>query len=275
MGLQKVISKILGQQIGCCHDPRRVRTASDRSALLVVPPGHPRELRAAAAVPRVSGQVELPPAQGGVGVAPRVRPPHDRPPRRPGGPVQLPDGLRRVHPVPPHPPGRDRRREATAARRAGLDESYFGGKRKGKRGRGAGGKVAVFGILERAGRVYTVAVPDCKKETLMAKIEAATVKGSVFYTDEFTSYNDVQRHGKHVPVNHQEAFAVGRAHINGIEGFWSFAKRLYRHVHGVDSGNFPLYLAEYEFRYNHRGEHLMDLLYDRMIRPTIPTQTVP
>ncbi|MFO0796135.1 MAG: IS1595 family transposase [Gemmataceae bacterium] len=156
-----------------------------------------------------------------------------------------------------------------------LDESYFGGKRKGKRGRGAGGKVAVFGILERAGRVYTVAVPDCKKETLMAKIEAATVKGSVFYTDEFTSYNDVQRHGKHVPVNHQEAFAVGRAHINGIEGFWSFAKRLYRHVHGVDSGNFPLYLAEYEFRYNHRGEHLMDLLYDRMIRPTIPTQTVP
>ncbi|MFO0797834.1 MAG: transposase [Gemmataceae bacterium] len=67
----------------------------------------------------------------------------------------------------------------------------------------------------------------------------------------------------------------GAAHINGIEGFWSFAKRLYRHVHGVDSGNFPLYLAEYEFRYNHRGEHLMDLLYDRMIRPTIPTQTVP
>ena len=156
-----------------------------------------------------------------------------------------------------------------------LDEPYFGGKRKGKRGRGAAGKVAVFGILERAGRVYTVAVPDCKKETLMAKIEAATVKGSVFYTDGFTSDNDVRRHGKHVPVNHQEAFAVGRAHINGIEGFWSFAKRLYRHVHGVDPGNFPAYLAEYEFRYNHRGEHLMDLLYDRLIRPTVPTRTQP
>ena len=156
-----------------------------------------------------------------------------------------------------------------------LDESYFGGKRKGKRGRGASGKVPVFGILERAGRVYTVAVPNCSKETLMAKIEAATVKGSVFYTDEFASYNDVKSHGKHVPINHQETFGAGAAHIDGIEGFWSFAKRLYRHVHGVEPQNFPLYLAEYEFRYNHRGEHLMTLLYDCLIRATIPTQTQP
>ncbi len=85
-----------------------------------------------------------------------------------------------------------------------LDESYFGGKRKGKRGRGAAGKVAVFGTLERAGKVFTVVVPNAKKETLMAKIRAATVKGSVFYTDEFTSYIVVKSHGKHVPVNHQE-----------------------------------------------------------------------
>src|SRR4051812_17508731 len=67
------------------------------------------------------------------------------------------------------------------------DESYFGGGRKGKRGRGAAGKVAVFGVLERDGRVFTVAVPDCKEEARMAKIEAATLKGSVFYTDEFAS----------------------------------------------------------------------------------------
>lgn len=86
----------------------------------------------------------------------------------------------------------------------------------------------MFGILKRAGKVFTVAVSDCKKETLMARIAAAMVKGSVFYTDEFTSSNDLAQFGKHVPVNHQEAFADGPAHINGIEGFWSFAKRLYR-----------------------------------------------
>lgn len=51
----------------------------------------------------------------------------------------------------------------------------------------------------------------------MAKIEAATVKGSVFYTDEFASYNDVKSHGKHVPINHKETFGAGAAHINGIE----------------------------------------------------------
>lgn len=150
-----------------------------------------------------------------------------------------------------------------------LDESYFGGRRKGQRGRGAAGKVAVFGILERAGKVYTVAVPDCKKETLMAKLRAATVKGSVFYTDEFVSYNDVAQFGKHVPVNHRETFAEGAAHINGIEGFWSFAKRLYRHVHGVDREHFPLYLQEYEFRYNHRQEHLLTILFEAVIRPQL------
>jgi len=156
-----------------------------------------------------------------------------------------------------------------------LDESYFGGRRKGQRGRGAAGKVAVFGILERAGRVFTVVVPDCKKETLMARIRAATVKGSVFYTDEFTSYNEVKSHGKHAPVSHQETFGAGRAHINGIEGFWSFAKRLYRHVHGVDPENFPLYLAEYEFRYNHRGDHLLTLLFDRLYRPLLQKGRLP
>jgi transposase-like protein len=61
--------------------------------------------------------------------------------------------------------------------------------------------VAVFGIPERDSRDYTVVVPDCKKEALMAKITAATVKGSVFYTDEFTSYSDLSRYGKHIPSN--------------------------------------------------------------------------
>ena len=129
--------------------------------------------------------------------------------------------------------------------------------------------MAVFGILERAGRVYTVAVPDCKKETLMAKIEAATVKGSVFYTDEFTSYNDLSRFGKHVPVDHSETYAAGPAHINGLEGFWSYAKGLHRPSRGMDRENFPVYLAEYEFRYNHRHEHLLTILFDRLYKPEL------
>ena len=43
-----------------------------------------------------------------------------------------------------------------------VDESYFGGARKEKRGRGAGGKVPVFGLLKRGGRVYSKIIPDGK-----------------------------------------------------------------------------------------------------------------
>jgi transposase len=48
-----------------------------------------------------------------------------------------------------------------------LDENYFGGVHKGKRGRGAAGKVAVFDILKRGGKVYTKAVHDTGTEALM------------------------------------------------------------------------------------------------------------
>lgn len=103
----------------------------------------------------------------------------------------------------------------------------------------------------------------------MARIKAATVKGSVFDTDEFTSDNDLARFGKHRPINHQETFADGSAPINGIEGFWSFAKRLYRQVHAVRREPFPLYLAEYEFRYNHRDDHLPTVLFEALIPPLL------
>ena len=103
----------------------------------------------------------------------------------------------------------------------------------------------------------------------MAKIEAATVKGSVFYTDEITSYNDLSRFGKHVPIDHSETYVDGPAHINGLEGFWSYAKGLHRPCHGVDRENFPVYLAEYEFRYNHREEHLLSILFDRLYKPEL------
>src|SRR3990167_3150365 len=64
-----------------------------------------------------------------------------------------------------------------------LDETYFGGKRKGKRGRGANNKAIAFGILERKGKVYTIIVPNVSKEILMKEIQNKTLKGSVFYTD--------------------------------------------------------------------------------------------
>ena len=116
-----------------------------------------------------------------------------------------------------------------------LDESYFGGKRKGQRGRGAAGKSIVFGLLERDGRVYTKVVEDVSAETLMTHIEQHTRKGSVYFTDAFRGYQSLQRYGKHLLVNHSKDFVDKRTknHINGIEGFWSYAKHILYNYRGV------------------------------------------
>lgn len=72
-----------------------------------------------------------------------------------------------------------------------------------------------------------------------------------------------------MPIDHGEVFAAGRAHINGIEGLWGYAKRTHRLYHGVDRENFPVHLAEYEFRYNHRDDHLLTILFDRLYKPEL------
>lgn len=137
-----------------------------------------------------------------------------------------------------------------------LDETYFGGKRKGKRGRGANNKTIVFGILERDKKVYTTVVPDVSAATLMSEIKAKTEKGSVFYTDCFKSYKSLKRFGKHKRVNHQKTFVSGRNSINGLEGFWSYAKERFHKYHGINRENYTLYLKEMEFRFNHRNSDI-------------------
>jgi len=148
-----------------------------------------------------------------------------------------------------------------------LDESYFGGKRKGNRGRGAFNKAIVFGILERKGKVHTIVVENVKAETLMTAIENKTKKGSVFYTDGFKSYADLKQYGKHNVIRHdKDEFAKDKNHINGIEGFWSFAKERFHKYHGINKANYPFYLKEMEFRFNHRNESVFNLLFDICIR---------
>ena len=101
-----------------------------------------------------------------------------------------------------------------------LDESYFGGRRKGRRGRGAAGKVVVFGILKRNGRVYTVVVDNAKSDTLMPVIKQKIMPDSIVYTDSLSSYDKLDVSGFiHYRINHSKEFADRRNHINGIENF--------------------------------------------------------
>jgi transposase len=142
-----------------------------------------------------------------------------------------------------------------------LDESYFGGRRKGLRGRGAAGKSIVFGLLEREGRVYTKVVENVTAQTLMQHIQRRTRKGSVYYTDAFRGYQSLRRYGKHHVVNHSKQFVDRKTknHINGIEGFWSYAKHILYNYRGVSKYYFPMYLKEIEYRYNHRNDNVFKL----------------
>jgi len=133
-----------------------------------------------------------------------------------------------------------------------VDESYFGGVRKGKRGRGAAGKIPVFGCLERKGKVYTQMISDVREKTLMPIIRCKIRPDSIIYTDSFKSYNalDVSEF-KHWRINHSTKFAEEKNHINGIENFWSQAKRHLRKFNGIPKHKFHLFLKECEFRFNY------------------------
>lgn len=136
-----------------------------------------------------------------------------------------------------------------------ADESYFGGVRKGKRGRGAAGKVAVFGLLKRGGKVYTAIIPNTKTETLLPIIQEKVQPDSIVYTDTFRAYNALDVSGfHHSRINHSELFADKQNHINGIENFWNQAKRHLRRFNGIKPDNFYYFLKECEWRFN-AGNH--------------------
>lgn len=122
-----------------------------------------------------------------------------------------------------------------------VDESYFGAKRvRGKRGRGAAGKTPVFGLLKRGGKVIVRIVPDCSKESLMPIIQGLALEGSTIHSDGWKAYDGLILNGyDHYRVFHSEnKFARGKCHVNGIENFWSFAKRRLAKFNGCDSDKF-------------------------------------
>jgi transposase-like protein len=144
-----------------------------------------------------------------------------------------------------------------------IDESYFGARRvRGKRGRGAAGKTPVFGILKRGGKVHVTIVKNCSREQLLPVIQGKILEGSTIYSDAWRAYDGLILNGyDHYRVHHHEnEFARGKNHINGIESFWSYAKRRLRKFNGIASHKFHIHLKECEFRWNHRNNDLYAMM---------------
>jgi len=138
-----------------------------------------------------------------------------------------------------------------------FDETYIGGRRHGRRARGAEGKSIVAGIAQRDGNIVAVKVPDVRSATLLPFIAERILPFSIVHTDEMPSYNRLRQVGyRHKRIHHSsKVYVVGNVHTNTVDGFWSLLKRGINGVyHSVSNKYLQSYLNEYTFRYNHRND---------------------
>jgi len=146
-----------------------------------------------------------------------------------------------------------------------IDETYVGGKRRGRSGRPnptETKKSPVLGMVQRGsdgkpGRVYAVKVPDVKAVSLLPRVESRVLPSSMIYTDELHSYKGLGSRGYfHSRINHsQGVYVMGDVHTNSIEGFWNLVKNGIRGSHHMVSAKYlQSYLDEYCYRYNHRHD---------------------
>ncbi len=144
-----------------------------------------------------------------------------------------------------------------------VDESYFGARRvRGKRGRGAGGKIPVLGLHKRGDRVFVSVVKNCSRQELMPILKGHVLSSSDIYTDGWKAYDGLVTNGyQHHRVHHHEnQFARGKNHVNGIESFWSFAKHRLLKLRSIRKEKFLLHLKECEWRWNHRHHKIYPIL---------------
>ncbi len=128
----------------------------------------------------------------------------------------------------------------------------FGGAGMLRPAHGAGGKVAVIGLLRRGGRIYTEVLPDAACDTLASILRGHLDAGTVVYADRPTVHEALDALGvRHYGIDRGALCSGRRAHISGIENFWSQAERHFRHYNGIPAHRFVLFLKECEWRFNY------------------------
>jgi transposase-like protein len=141
-----------------------------------------------------------------------------------------------------------------------VDETYIGGKAINKHRDkrvvhgGTGGKTPIIGAISRKGNVITRVLQKVTRETAERFInESVSNKVSLLATDESSVYRYLEGY-PHAAVDHRaKQYVVGAVHTNTIEGFWSIFKRgIVGTFHKVSAKYMPLYVAEFQFRYNNR-----------------------
>jgi len=143
-----------------------------------------------------------------------------------------------------------------------VDETYIGGKNKNRHrdkrapGTGGAGKEIVVGAVSRKGNVVARVIRHTDTQTLQGFVrEAVSTKVDLLATDEHSAYIGLSKDFPHAFVRHSRGeYVVGAVHTQTIDSFWSLIKRgIMGTFHKVSAKYLPLYVAEFEFRYNNRN----------------------
>jgi transposase-like protein len=143
-----------------------------------------------------------------------------------------------------------------------VDETYVAGKNKNRHwdkkppGTGSTNKLIVAGAVERKGSVVARVIERTDTDTMDAFVdEAVSNKVSLVATDEHGACHRLAKRYPHGYVAHQRGqYVNGAVHTQAIDGFWSLLKRgIVGTFHKVSKEHLPLYVAEFEFRHNHRN----------------------
>jgi len=142
-------------------------------------------------------------------------------------------------------------------------KTYFENRGEGRRVENFKTTFQIFGILVSKGFVKLEPLPSLSAEAVLNLTVKTARRNSIAYTDRWGSYDALIFCGdKHLTIDYRRRFSRARVHINGVNGFWSYAKERMNKFHGVSKERFPLYLKEMEFRYNHRHESIFNTLVD-------------
>jgi len=142
-------------------------------------------------------------------------------------------------------------------------KTYFENRGEGRRVENFKTTFQIFGILVSKGFVKLEPLPNLSAEAVLNLTVKTARRNSIAYTDRWGSYDALIFCGdKHLTIDYRRRFSRARVHINGVNGFWSYAKERMNKFHGVSKERFPLYLKEMEFRYNHRHESIFNTLVD-------------
>lgn len=144
-----------------------------------------------------------------------------------------------------------------------ADETHIGGnartmhakdrKRRGIKQGSPKHKVAVFGMVQRGGKVRAKIVRNRNLEILREAVTENLEPGSELITDEWHAYKNLSDTYTHQIINHSVEYVRDNIHTNNIENFWSLLKRTIKGTYvSVSPAHLQKYIEEQMFRYNER-----------------------